>query len=153
MQKIKNIPRGFIYAVLSLVAAVIVLCAIWLALIPSLVSNDSVISFVQKTSQQALNAHVEILNPELKTSLTPRIRFKLDRLCVRKDKKILLDLNKIDADISFSRIFSKRIVVNKLGADLIFIDVNKLIALLPQKQQEEVKKHSDWRPDLFNSLL
>ena len=153
MQKIKNIPRGFIYAVLSLVAAVIVLCAIWLALIPSLVSNDSVISFVQKTSQQALNAHVEILNPELKTSLTPRIRFKLDRLCVRKDKKILLDLNKIDADISFSRIFSKRIVVNKLGADLIFIDVNKLIALLPKKQQEEVKKHSDWRPDLFNSLL
>lgn len=124
----------------------------WLVILPALISNTALLNKVEKSLESSMKADIEIVKPVLKTSLMPHITFKLDRLKVSHNNTVVLNISNLDSNISFSKIFSKRIVINKLGADFIYIDVNKLISLIPGQEKKEDKK-SQWRPDLFNSLL
>lgn len=125
--------------------------AVYLKVLPWAVSQPKFISYVEKTINKYAGLDVTVIQPELKTSLSPVIEFKVDELSVTKNGASLLDVNKFDTRISFKEIFDKNIIIQKLGADYIFADVNKLMAL-SQPQKEEQKK-TEWDFDFFDSLL
>ena len=125
--------------------------AVYLKVLPWVVSQSKFISYVEKTINKYAGLDVTVIHPELKTSLSPVIEFKVDELSVTKNGASLLDVNKFDTRISFKEIFDKNIIIQKLGADYIFADVNKLMAL-SQPQKEEQKK-TEWDFDFFDSLL
>ncbi len=125
--------------------------AVYLKVLPWAVSQPKFISYVEKTINKYAELDVTVIHPELKTSLSPVIEFKVDELSVTKNGASLLDVNKFDTRISFKEIFDKNIIIQKLGADYIFADVNKLMAL-SQPQKEEQKK-TEWDFDFFDSLL
>ena len=124
---------------------------VYLKVLPWAVSQPKFISYVEKTINKYAGLDVTVIHPELKTSLSPVIEFKVDELSVTKNGASLLDVNKFDTRISFKEIFDKNIIIQKLGADYIFADVNKLMAL-SQPQKEEQKK-TEWDFDFFDSLL
>ena len=125
---------------------------VYLKVLPWAVSNDKVIAFAEKTLQECLDLKMDIKNPVLKTSFSPDIEFKVDELALINKGENLLEVDNFDTEISFKEIFSKNIVVKKLGADYIFADINKLMTLAqPQEKQEQ--QEFDWNFDFYDSLL
>lgn len=112
---------------------------VYLKVLPCAVSQPKFISFVEKTVSKYAGLDIEIIHPELKTSLSPVIEFKVDELSVSKKGASLLSVNKFDTVISFKEIFDKNIIIQKLGADYIFADVNKLMDLSQPKKEEQKK--------------
>lgn len=143
--------------VISLVVLVLVLGAapfvIYLKVLPAAVSNPAVISFVEKTLHKFAGLDLQIIHPELKTSLSPVIEFKVDELSLSNKDKSLLAVNNFDTRISFKEVFNKNIIVQKLGADYIFADINNLAALVPQQKETKTQEKSEWNFDFFDSLL
>lgn len=143
--------------VISLVVLVLVLGAapfvIYLKALPAAVSNPAVISFVEKTLHKFAGLDLQIIHPELKTSLSPVIEFKVDELSLSNKDKSLLAVNNFDTRISFKEVFNKNIIVQKLGADYIFADINNLAALVPQQKETKTQEKSEWNFDFFDSLL
>ena len=138
--------------IVSLTAVVGILAATpfvtYLKILPWAVSNPKVINYAEKMANKYLDLDIQIRSPELKTSLSTIIEFKVDELSVSKKSENLLRVNNFDTIISFKEIFDKNIIIKKLGADYIFADVNKLIAL-SQPKKEEQKEKSDWDFDSF----
>lgn len=125
--------------------------ALYLKVLPYAVSHPTFISFAEKMINKYAELDVSIIHPELKTSLSPVIEFKVDELSVSKKGASLLSVNNFDTIISFKEIFDKNIIIQKLGADYIFADINKLMALGQTKK--EGQKKSEWGFDFFDSLL
>ena len=125
--------------------------ALYLKVLPYAVSHPTFISFAEKMVNKYAELDVSIIHPELKTSLSPVIEFKVDELSVSKKGASLLSVNNFDTIISFKEIFDKNIIIQKLGADYIFADINKLMALSQTKK--EGQKKSEWGFDFFDSLL
>lgn len=125
--------------------------ALYLKVLPYAVSHPTFISFAEKMVNKYAELDVSIIHPELKTSLSPVIEFKVDELSVSKKGASLLSVNNFDTIISFKEIFDKNIIIQKLGADYIFADINKLMAL--SQTQKEGQKKSEWGFDFFDSLL
>ena len=135
-----------------LASVLLVLAFTYLVLIPKIISNENFVNFVESRVEKEFDANLEIVNPFLKTSLKPEIAVKFDKLKIIKDRTIILDNKNKDTKITFSEIFKKRVIIEKLGADYIFADVNKLLSLFSTDSQSEQKK-SDIFIDLFNALL
>ena len=125
--------------------------ALYLKVLPYAVSHPTFIRFAEKMVNKYAELDVSIIHPELKTSLSPVIEFKVDELSVSKKGASLLSVNNFDTIISFKEIFDKNIIIQKLGADYIFADINKLMALSQTKK--EGQKKSEWEYDFFDSLL
>ena len=124
---------------------------LYLKVLPWAVSNPQVINYAEKMANKYLDLDIEIAQPKLTTSLSPVIEFKVKDLSISKKSEKLLSVNNFDTKISFKEIFDKNIIIQKLGADNIFADVNKLMALSQPKKEEQ--KKSDWNFDFFDSLL
>lgn len=125
--------------------------ALYLNVLPWAVSNPNVIGFVEKTLQDTMGMQLNIKNPVLKTSLSPDIEFKVEKLSLVNNEAKLLQVDNLDTAISFKEIFTKSIIVNRLGADYIFADINRL-STLAQGDETETQQ-SDWNFDFYGSLL
>lgn len=123
---------------------------IYLYALPAGVSNPKVLSFVQNSLKKSMDLDLSIKNPILKTELSPILSFNVEELALSKNDDSLLCIKNFDTIISFSKVLDKKIVVKKLGADYIFVDVNKLSTLSTSKKESQ---KSDWSVDLFESLL
>ena len=141
----------------GVICAAAVLAAIgafgYLKVLPAAVANRKVISFVEKNVSKYTSLDVKITNPVLKTSLSPVIEFKTDRIKLAKDDVEMFDVEKLDLEVSFKDIFKKRIILNRFGLDYIFADVNKLMALVPQQKETKPQQKSEWEIDFFDSVL
>lgn len=122
--------------------------------IPSLVKNEKVISYIENKLDKSLGLDVNIKKPELKTGFNTEIAFTVDLIDLKKGNEQLLLVEKFRTKFSFAEIFKKRIVFKTLGARKIFADVNKLMALAPaQEQPQKEQKKNDWEIDTFDALL
>lgn len=129
------------------------LLAFYLKALPAIVSNSKVIEFVENTASKTLGINLDIQNPILKTSIKPVIAFSLDELSITKDEKSLFELTKLNSKVSFAHIFKHRIDVETFGLDYIFVDVNKLMALMPASEKKQTNQKSKLFVNLFDSLL
>lgn len=125
--------------------------AMYLNVLPWVVSNPNVINFVEKTLQNSMGLQLNIKNPVLKTSLSPDIEFKVEELSLVNNEAKLLQVDNFDTAISFKEIFSKNIIIKRLGADYIFADINRLSTLA--QGDETATQQSDWNFDFYDSLL
>ena len=136
-RSMKIIARIALYLVLLYLIAL----ALYIRVLPALVSNKTVIENVEKLLNKSLGVELEIENPVLKTNFNPVIGFKIEKIKLNNgDDKILFAQN-FDTVISFEKIFSKEIVVKKFGADNLLVDFTKLSTLFPQQQEKRNKKN------------
>lgn len=126
---------------------------LYLKVIPYAVSSPKVLSHVQNILDKQAGLKLNVKSPVLNTALSPELEFKVEELSLyNKENQALLAVQNFDTKISFAKVFKKIIIVKKLGADDIYADINKLMALAP-KQNQETQKPSDWYFDFFDSLL
>ena len=126
----------------------------YLFALPRIISSPAFIKFVQNSVNKSCNAELTIEKPVLDTSLKPEIAFSVDSLYLKKDNEVLLNLKNFDTKISFYKIFQRKITLDKLGADEIYADVNKLQNLKFKEQKKEKKKgKSFFKITCFNTLF
>ena len=151
-----NVSKKLKIIIISISVLVVLagaMLGVYLKLLPALVSNKHVINFVEKTLYNIAGLELNIKNPVLKTELSPVISFKVDEMTLFNNKDHLLAVENFDTTVSFKEIFSKNIIIKKLGADYIFADINNLTKLaFPQAETKEQQKN-EWNVDLFDSLL
>lgn len=124
----------------------------YLYTLPKLVSSAWLNKVAVKEATEFLKADLSIKNPKLTTSLSPNIGFTLEELTLTKNNKQILVLNNLDTELSFKDIWAKRIIVKKLFADNIVVNVSDLMAILPKQEQKE-EKPSEFNLDLFSTIF
>lgn len=149
----KKSVKIILITLLSLLILYALLMVLYIKVLPALVSNRAVLDKLEKYLHKSLGVELKIENPVLKTEFSPVLGFSVEKIRMTKgDDKLLLAEN-FDTEISFGRLFSKQIVVNKFGADNLLVDLTKLTELFPAQQQQKEQKTSDWTVDLFDSVL
>lgn len=124
----------------------------YLWIVPSVISSTWCANQVQSVFKKNFGADLQLKDVKLKTGLNPRIGFYVGGLDLQKDGKALLDLDKLDTEISLADIFQKRIIVNKILAESIFADASGLMNLFPQSEKKE-QTQIDIQPDFFSSII
>ncbi len=136
----------------SLIAVVVgMFFLLYLCILPALVQSQSVHSKINELLKEYTGATYIVEKPVLTTGFSTNIAFCADKFLLSKNGQILINIDNINTKFAFAKIFLKKLHVKTLGADSIFIDVNKTLALLPKTEQEAVK--SDWSIDFMDSLL
>jgi len=135
--------------VLCFAAAALAVFA-YLKVLPAAISNPRVINYIEKTIKTQTKFDLELEKPVLKTSLAPEIEFALGKAKLKAGKNTALNIENFDTKIDFSQIFHKKIILDRANARLIFVDVNKLLAIMP-KSEKQTK--SDWSFDVFHSVM
>ncbi len=144
--------RKIVLAILALTILFIgTVVALYICVIPNLVQNNKVINFVEKEAAKNFNIVLDIKKPRLVTHFYPDIEFSAENILIKKDGAKLLNIENLEGAISFSDIFSKKIILKKLVSDNIFADADKLMKLAAQQPQEPVQ--SDWIAEWQNAEL
>ena len=138
-----------IFFIIGATAAIIM--ALYLFALPKLVSNPDFLEFVQKTVKDSCGAELIIEKPVLRTSLKLLFDFKANNIMLTKDGETLLSIENLDCNLSFKQILAKKIILNKLGADDVYIDIIQL-QKLTTKEGDEAKPF-DYKIRWFNSIL
>lgn len=125
---------------------------LYLKVLPWAVSNDKVINYIENIAQKAYYVDLDIKNPVLKTNLSPDLSFSVDKISVDCNKKSLVDINKLDINISLAKLLQKKIILKKANIDYFYADVNKIMELPAFKQQQPQHK-CEWNLDVFQSVL
>ena len=125
--------------------------AIYLKLLPYLVSNQKVLTELETVIEKNTNFRISIDSPVLQTELSPNINFKLKSLILSKDDIPLAEVKNFEVDLSLKKILHKKIILNQLGADYIFANAEELSKLSLQKGNNENKNPIDI--DMFHTLL
>ena len=127
----------------------------YVKVIPSLVSSPKTASYVADTLKKHAGLDLVIENAKLDTGFNPFVGFKVGKILLKnKDGAEVVDLQNFDIKLSFEDIFNKHIIINKLGADYIFVDVNKALALGGgQKQEKKESQDFDWNIDFFSAKM
>lgn len=152
MKKLFSIQNKLIGLILGVIIFIIIfLISLYLFVIPSLVSNKKIQLYVENLIKECINADFAIEKPVLKTDLKFNIVFKVDSISLLKDGKTLFDIDNLDSEISLKKIYANKIILKKLGADEIFVDVNELQKLTMKEGQEQ--QPSKIKLEWYNSLL
>lgn len=134
------------------------ICAVlmlYIFILPLILTSKFFISSVQNFVYKTTGANLEIVNPVIKTSLTPKIFISFDKLSLTKEKEQLLSVDKFLTAFSFDPVFKKELKFRVLGVNKISLDATKLIAILP-KQKENENKHQEGLPfkiNIFDSVF
>lgn len=140
---------GILISIFAILIAIPI--ALYIFVLPQVVSNPKFLDYVQETVKKEIGAELVVENPALKTAFNPNIEFSADEILLTKNGETLLSIKKLDSSISFEKILLKKILLNKLGADDIFADVNKLQTLTLKENEEQ--KPSEYEIYWFNSIL
>jgi len=124
---------------------------VYLVIIPHTISNEKFIDYVQNLIKDSTGAELILEKPVLKTAINSNIDFKSNNITLKKDNEIILSIENLDSSISLKKIFQKQIILNKVGADNIFADINKLQSLAGEEQKEQ--KPFEYKIRWFNSDL
>ena len=138
---------------ISVTAAIVAggLVGFYIKGLPYIVSHPKTIKYAQKMTKKYTGAKLVIKKPVLHTEFSPVIDFNVKQVYLEKDGNKLLDLNNFQSSISFKKILSKSIIINKLVAESIYANVDEIQKLVPQTEQKEEK--SEWNVDVFDALL
>lgn len=138
--------------IFSIILLVILPITIYLWALPKFVSSSLFLDIVQKTVKELCTAELLLEKPVLKTSLNLSIAFSADNILLTKNGQTLFNVKKLDSGVSFNKIFKKQIILNKLGADDIYVDINGL-QKMTFKQGDGSKKPMDIKVRWFNASL
>lgn len=147
MKLSKNIKLGIYTSIFILILSIL-----YLVILPLVVSNQKFIEFAQNQLEKQLGVKAVIVNPVLKTKLTPTIEFRIDKLDLSGKNGKIAEVINFDIALSFKKLLKKTIILKRLGADNIFVDTNKL-SELSLKQGDKENKKNNWDLEIYNSIL
>ncbi len=127
--------RTFIISILIFFIALITL---YLCVIPAIFSNEKFVNNLLSSMK------IKVESPELRTYLVPKISLNVKKIEIEN----ALEVKNLDTEISFK---VKKIIVNRLLAEYVFADVDKLSTLFPASKGES--KKSKIQLDLYDSIL
>lgn len=154
MDKFSNKSKWIIGVSLVMITLIVFAGVFYLRLLPYLLANEKVISYVERTLEKNFDAKLQIEKPVLKTHFSSNIDFTIDKLLIEKNGKKLFYLDNLDVTISFVKLAQKKFVLDKIGLDDVYIDVNGLLSLFGQSEQVNTsQKPIEWSVDWLNSLL
>ena len=145
--------RFFLKLFISVVILLIAILFAYVKVLPFAVSNNHVISLVEKSAKKFSDVDIEIKEPVLKTGLNPIIEFKTDKIFVSKKNEKLFAVSDFDVSISLDEIFKKKIKVNRFGADKFFLDIDNLLRAFKIENSNSSSQKSDFYFDLYDSIL
>ena len=119
-------------------------------IIPPIVASHRLHEFISKKIYEHAGINVVIKNVKLDTKHVPYVIFTAEDFEIFQNKQPIIILKNFDTKLSLRKIRFKKIILNKLGADYIFTDVNKLISIIPESKKGA---KSDWYVDIINSYL
>lgn len=151
MKKMSKNFKICIIGIISLLLLVVIPATIYLCVLPTVVSNPNFLEYVQKKVKDSCGAELIIQNPVLKTSPKLSVTFVSDNILLTKDGKTLLSIDKLNCGLSIRKIFAKKVILDKLGADDFYADINELQKLTLKEGEEQ--KSSDFQIKWFNSIL
>ncbi|MBQ8634823.1 hypothetical protein IJX73_02045 [bacterium] len=123
------------------VAVLFFVFAFYLLILPKIVKSEFALNYISKIVQKTLSAEIVIDKPSLKTSLKPEMEFEIEKFILEKDKNKLVELNDFEIKISFNNIFKKEIMLEKLEADKLEINLDELISILPTQAASSSTKN------------
>ena len=139
-----------IFAIFITIVAII-FTSIYLFLVPAIVSNNNFVKGLESYVNKTAGINLSIESPRLSTGKS--IAFTVKEISIDKDNKNILKLVNIDTLFDLTEIFQSKIVVKKMVADEIFVDVDDLISVLPKQERTKEKKASPIFFDFYNVLL
>lgn len=119
--------------------------------LPSIVNSPNTAKLIENQTKKAFNADVDIEGVKLKTGLD--IAFTVDKITVDKNGQNYLTLSDIDTKFSLRKLNKRTIIVNKLLAKDIYVDVYNLQKIIPKQTKKKEKKKSLIGFDFYNTLL
>ena len=126
----------------------------YVKVLPFVVASPKISAFAADTLKKHAGLDIVIEKPELTTALNPSLGFKVAKILVKKDGADVVNLENFGIKLSFEDVFNKHIILNELGADYIFVDVNKVLTLIPeQKKETQEKTEFDWNIDPFSAKM
>lgn len=152
MSKSKKISLFLLLPVTIIVIAIFILFS-YLIVIPKIVSSQMFWDVVQKCLSTTCDAELIVYRPFLKTSTNAKITFMADNFFLSKNGNTLLSIQNFDLDCDLSKILKKKFILDRLGADEIYIDVNKLSTLKIKGSNNNQNQNSDISIDWFNSVF
>ena len=147
------IKKYFKIIVITILSLVVLGILFYIKIIPVLVQNNFIISQTEKIASKVTKSEVKIVNPILKTNFSSNIGFSIKKISIKKDNTYILNIENLDTNFSFKKIFSKVIIINKFGIDNIFIDANKLMELVPSDNTASNTSDNNWKINIFNAVL
>lgn len=132
----KNIYNKSLIFFLILIITIVLPIMFFLIGVPAIVSNPQFILWVQDYVKESSNAELIIQKPVLKTSHRLLVSFKAESVDLIKNQQTLLSVENLNCDVSLKKIFEKKIILQKLGADNIFANINELQSLEFKKQKK-----------------
>jgi hypothetical protein len=127
--------------------------SLYLYIIPQLIKVQSLWDYVNDIIHDTCGAELLVDKPVLKTSLSPKIEFSINRLSLSKNGEMLLNLENFDTAINFAKLIKKEITLKKLTVDDVYVDFNKLQKLSFKEQEQKETTPSPITIDWFNALL
>ena len=137
----------------SVIGLMVFLAGFYLYILPELLTSKLALKSLEKFTHDLLKMELVIENPKIKTSLKPLIECSVDNLLLTKNNEILINLDNFSTSISYNKIFRKEVKLNYLKANSLIIMADKLIENLPNFEQKENAKHSDFRVNIYNSEI
>ena len=139
----------------SIIVCIVVIFSVttYLWLLPSLISSKYLKSTVSTVLEKNIGKELTVKNPKLVTGLNSNIIFTVDYLSLKKDNKEILNFTNLDTKFSLQKVFRKRLIVDKILAENVYININELASLLPKDEKPKKNKKQALFIDIFNSLL
>ena len=144
----KNINKVLILGFIAVIGFLV----FYLYALPKMVTDIKLLEWFEKAVAKNMNAELVINNPHLETSIKPEIGFGVDFLSLKKDDELLLSLKNFDTKINFYKILKRKITLEKLGADEIYANINKLQNLKMEKSKKKQGK-SFFKFDCYYTLF
>lgn len=119
--------------------------------LPAAVSSPWVHSKIIKTVKKSFDADLAIDGVKLKTGMN--VDFILGRLELKKGEKNLLLLDGIDTSLGLKNLPQKRLIVNKILANNVYINASEIMALLPKQEEAKEPQQIDFNIDIYSALL
>lgn len=139
-------------SLITLCVAVFAIIAVYLWVLPSLVSASFVHDSVAKFLDKNYGVEYRIEEPKLRTGLNSRVSFSLKELSLKKKDLEIFNLSGIDTEVSLKKLFLHTIIIKKAVADNIYVNVQELISLFPAGEKKE-QEPAKYNLDFFSALL
>ncbi|MBQ2644389.1 hypothetical protein IJG14_02290 [bacterium] len=150
IKNLKIISLSISFILIGIVAFCIIFYTV---LLPKLVANPIVIQHLQNVIENVCGVEFLINKPVLTTSLKPELEFKVENIFLSKKGNVILNIQNLDTEINFSKILSKNITLKKLGADDIYIDLNKFNEITFKQQDNNQNTNSNFKINFLKSFL
>lgn len=147
-----KIKYGKLIIFLVTVMTVLFCCLIFVyaKLLPEMVSNPRVINSISDMIKKNTAVNLIIEEPVLKTGFSTVIKFNVKRIYAEKDNGRIFELNNFKSSFSIKKILSKKIIINKLVAENIFVNADEIEKLFPKTSKT---KKSNWSAEVYDALL